>query len=648
MAYDQTAKDILRLIGGEKNVESAAHCATRLRLVLADDKLAQKDELEKLSDVKGVFSSAGQYQIILGQGTVNKVYEEFAKLGNFTGSADDAKRAAMKKMNPIQRFARTLSNIFVPIIPAIVASGLLMGLLGLGSRFEWWSSDSALFTMLDMFSNAAFVFLPVLIAFSAAREFGGNPYLAAALGAIMIHPNLQNAWTLGDGIKESIDLFGIQVSMVGYQGTVLPVLIAVWLMTKLERAVRKVVPNVLDILLTPFITLMVSAFFTLLVIGPIGRLLGDGLSMGLQFIYNAGALFAGLIFGALYPLIVITGVHHSFHAVEAGLLANPNIGVNFLLPIWSMANVAQGGAAFAVWLRTRSPKMKSVALPAGISALLGITEPAIFGVNLRYGKPFIAALIGGSAGGAVVAGMRVGMTGVGVTGIPGTAIVRPDDMLWYLIGFAVAVAVGFIMTLILGFDRGADDEAEADVAATTAQAAPAIGVAEPAEVTTAAAVDGSAVAVATGTTTILAPASGKVISLDDVPDPTFSQRMMGDGLAVEVSEGRIVAPVDGEISALFPTGHAIGITTASGVELLIHIGLETVSLEQGTFTPHVEQGDEVKAGDLLVTFDLDDVSGKVPSMATPIIVTNGDDVGELHLGPVGETITAGQELYTVG
>jgi len=452
MDYSEIAKQILEAIGGEENIDSAAHCATRLRLVLKDNDKADKDKVEEIPVVKGAFINSGQFQIIIGQGTVNKVYAEMTKEGDVSEvSTGEAKKAAMKNLNPLQRFARMLSNIFVPIIPAIVASGLLMGFLGMAKTYHWVNPDSGLLTLLDMFSNAAFVFLPVLIAFSAAKQFGANPYLAAALGAIMIHPALQNAWTMGEGIKNTIEVFGLNVGMVGYQGTVLPVLVAVWVMGYIERSLRKVVPNVLDIIVTPFLTILISGFITLIAIGPAMRFIGDGIGLSLQAIYNVGGPIAGLLFGGLYSTIVITGVHHSFHAIEAGLLSNPKIGINFLLPIWSMANVAQGGAALAVYFKTKNTKLKAISLPAATSCLLGITEAAIFGVNLRLVKPFIAAAIGGALGGAYVVATKVGMIGLGLTAIPGASIVESGSLMHYIIGLVIAFGGAFIGTWLIGF-----------------------------------------------------------------------------------------------------------------------------------------------------------------------------------------------------
>jgi len=457
--HKETAANILRLVGGEQNIISAAHCATRLRLVLKNQGLADKAGVDALDDVKGSFLNGGQFQIVLGQGLVNRVHQALVDLGGIKAvSTSQAKDDAAVNQNVLQRGARTLSNVFVPIIPVIVACGLLMGALGTAKTMHWLTGESALFQLLDVFSNTAFVFLPILVAFSAAREFRTNVFLAAALGGILIHPALQNAWTVGGGIQGYWDLFGIPVAKLGYQGTVLPILIAVWVMSHIERGVRKLVPDILDIILTPFLTLLISGFVALTVIGPAGRLLGDAISLGLQGVYSHAGFLAGAVFGGVYSAIVITGVHHSFHAIEAGLLANPAIGVNFLLPIWSMANVAQGGAAFAVFFRTRDAKLRQVALPAAVSCLLGITEAAIFGVNLRLVRPFIAAAVGGAIAGAYVVFMKVGMTAVGVTGLPGVAIVNSPSIIHYLVGMLIAFSVAFVGCWLFGLKSTETDK----------------------------------------------------------------------------------------------------------------------------------------------------------------------------------------------
>lgn len=449
MDFDKIARELLPLLGGRENIASAAHCATRLRLVMVDDEKVQKDAIEAIDGVKGCFRNAGQMQIIFGSGIVNKVHAAFIKVAGINESSkSEAADIAAKKLNPLQRIARILSNIFVPIIPAIVASGLLMGLLGMVKTYGWVDASSALFIMLDMCSSAAFIILPILIGFTAAREFGGNPYLGATLGGILTHPALTNAWGVASGFH-TMNFFGLEIAMIGYQGTVFPVLLAVWFMSHCEKTLRKFIPNALDIILTPFLTVVISGFVALLIIGPAGRGLGEGISLVLSTLIAHAGWLAGLLFGGLYSVIVITGVHHSFHAIEAGLLGNPSIGVNFLLPIWSMANVAQGGACLAVWFKTRDVRTRSIVLPSAFSAMLGITEAAIFGINLRFIKPFIAGLIGGAVGGAWVVAMHVNMVAVGLTALPGLAIVQSSSMLNYLIGMAIAFVTAFVLSLLL-------------------------------------------------------------------------------------------------------------------------------------------------------------------------------------------------------
>ncbi|TDL79137.1 sucrose-specific PTS transporter subunit IIBC [Peribacillus frigoritolerans] len=452
MNYKDAAEKIVPLLGGKENIISATHCATRLRLVLQDESKADKAEIEEVEGVKGAFASSGQFQIIFGTGNVNKVYEQLQPmLGRMDTDHVSHAEAVKQKMNPFARFAKTLSNIFVPIIPAIVASGLLMGLLGMMKAFEWVSTDSPFIVLLDMFSSAAFIILPILIGVSASREFGANPYLGAVIGGILTHPALLNPWGLAEAKPEYLNFAGMDIAMLGYQGTVIPILLAVYVMSKIEKGLRKIVPNSIDLLVTPFLTIISTGFIALIAIGPIGRGLGTLITTTLTYVYDTAGFMAGLIFGGTYSLIVLTGVHHSFHAIEAGLLAD--LGKNYLLPIWSMANVAQGGAGLAVFFMTKRAKTKEIALPGAFSAFLGITEPVIFGVNLRYRNPFIGGMIGGALGGAYVVFTNVAANAYGLTGIPMIAIVAPfgtSAIINYLIGFVIAVAGAFIATLLLG------------------------------------------------------------------------------------------------------------------------------------------------------------------------------------------------------
>jgi len=480
MDYKGIAEQILAGVGGPSNVASYAHCATRLRLVLNDDSKIDKRAVEAIPAVAGSFSAGGQYQVILGPGTVNKVHDELAKAGGIQeASMEDVKRAAAKHMNPAQRAVKLLSDIFVPLIPALVASGLMMGLFNLLAQpglWPWlgddenligqWPAVADLATIINLFANAAFVFLPVLIAFSAAKVFGANQYLGAVIGMIMVHPDLVNAWAQGQAALEGAiptwSLFGLEVQQIGYQGTVLPVLVAVWFLSVVEKWLRKRMPTVLDMLFTPLLAVIATGFATILVIGPAMRWVGELVSDFFINLLDFGGPVAGFIMGGTYSLLVITGLHHSFHAVELGLLADPEVGANPLLPIWSMSNVAQGGAALAAYflIRRRATKIKDIAIPSSVSAFLGITEPALFGVNLRLLTPFLGALIGGACAGAWVVATDVTMTSIGATGVPGIALVTPEKIPQYLIGMAISISVAMAATYAITRTRGFAKEAE--------------------------------------------------------------------------------------------------------------------------------------------------------------------------------------------
>ncbi|MGL6229561.1 MAG: sucrose-specific PTS transporter subunit IIBC [Culicoidibacterales bacterium] len=461
MNYQAIAEQTLKALGGKDNIISAAHCATRLRLALKDSKLVDEQALNDLEQVKGAFESAGQYQIIFGPGIVNKVHEQFVKLtGIEHASTSDVKAASEQNLSPFQKFFKMISDIFVPIIPALVAAGLLMGLNNLLTQpglfndtlalIEMFPDFAGLASLVNIFANSAFVFLPVLLGFTAAKRFGGNPILGAVVGMIMVHPDLLNAWNYGkpDQIANVIDVFGVQLELIGYQGTVLPILVSAWIMSKIEITLHKYVPNVIDLLVTPFLTVLLTGFIIFFVIGPVTRGVGDAVAMGLVWMYNTFGAIGGAVLGGSYSSIVLTGMHHSFHGFEAQLLADPSIQANFLLPIWSMANVAQGGAALGMFFVLKNTKMKSLALPSAFSAILGITEPALFGINLKLRYPFLAAAIGGAVGGAWITWTKTMMVGVGATGIPGIPLVQVGALGNYLIGLALAVGVAMILSIV--------------------------------------------------------------------------------------------------------------------------------------------------------------------------------------------------------
>lgn len=449
MNYKKSAEEILQAIGGKDNIHSMTHCATRLRLVLNDESQVDEAALSEMEVVKGTFSTGGQYQIIIGSGTVNKVYNELEKVAGKADTSHESEEEPQRKqhMNPIQRFVKLLSDIFVPIIPAIVAGGLLMGLNNIltapglfydkQSLIEVHDQFAGLAGMINIFANAPFTLLPILIGFSAAKRFGGNAFLGAALGMILVHPDLMNAYEYPKALEAGKaiphwDLFDLKINQVGYQGQVLPMLVAAYILAKIERGLRKITPTVLDNLLTPLLSIFITAFLTFLFVGPITRTIGYWISDGLTWLYDIGGAIGGLIFGLLYAPIVITGMHHSFIAIETQLIADSSsTGGSFIFPIATMSNVAQGAAALAAFFIVKeNKKLKGVASAAGISALLGITEPAMFGVNLKLRYPFIGAIIGSGIGAAYISFFKVKAIALGTAGIPGFISISATNGGW--------------------------------------------------------------------------------------------------------------------------------------------------------------------------------------------------------------------------
>ena len=620
MDYRESAKQVFELIGGKSNLISAAHCATRLRLVVADESVCKKGAIENVDGVKGVFSASGQLQIIFGTGTVNKVYEEFIAVAGITAaSKDEVKQAAAKKGNPFQRAIKALGDVFVPIIPAIVASGLLMGLLEGICKVYPSLAGSGTYTILHLMSSAAFTFLPVLIAFSAAKVFGGNPFLGAVIGMVMIHPDLLNAWSVAgaESIPTASVWFGLyNINLTGYQGHVIPVVIAVFFMSKLEKKLHKIVPEMFDLFVTPLVTVLVTGYVTLTVFGPVFSLLENGVLEGVKFLitipFGIGSFFAG----AVYAPTVVAGVHHMYNALEAGLLSSA--GINTWMPIATAANVAQGGAALAIAMKTKNKKVKELALPASLSAFLGITEPVIFGVNLRFMKSFIAGCIGGACGAMVSGILGVGASAYGITGLFGFLITT--DYVWqYALVILVAAAVAFFLSWSLFHDekeekeeKEANDKKDADNKSHT----------------------------------VYSPLSGTVIPMTEVKDPTFAAEVLGKGAAVVPSEGKVFSPCDGTVVTIFETCHAIGLMSGDGTEILIHVGLDTVQLGGKHFTPHVKSGDTVKKGDLMLEFDAEAIQAAGYDITTPVIISNSYAYPSVAMSAEG-TVRAGDVLITV-
>ena len=630
MDYKQTAAEILTQIGGRENLVSAAHCATRLRLVIADNAKCSKQALEDVDGVKGVFEASGQLQLIIGTGTVNKVYDEFIALaGVSAASKEDVKRAAASKGNPFQRFIKTLGDIFVPIIPAIVASGFLMGIMEslnflINNGYLSLSTESALFVLANMFSNTAYVFLPVLIGFSAAKVFGGNPFLGGVIGMIMVHPNLQNAWTMTGGVEQYLDVFGLwQVPYVGYQGHVISVMIAVFVMCAIEKALHKRVPAMLDLFVTPLVSVFVTGFLTMTIIGPVFNMVESSIISGIQALIAIPFGIGSLLMGALYAPTVVSGIHHMYSIIDLGQIQQ--FGLTYWLPLASAANIAQGAAALAVALKTRDSKLKSMALPSSLSAFMGITEPAIFGVNMRFFKPFICACIGGGLGAMFASISGLGASGTGVTGIFGILLCLHAPVK-YILMFVIAAASSFALTWLFGYKD--TPRTETNAPSSSATAAPV----------------SSPTPVSSSIPEVRAPLTGKAVTLQETGDETFAQELLGKGCAIEPSEGLVTAPFDGEVTVLM--GHAVGLMGSNGVEILVPVGIDTVRLEGKHYTPYVKEGDQVRAGQKLLGFDIAAIQKEGYRTITPVIVTNSDDFASVQ-AKTGVQVRTLDELITI-
>lgn len=628
MDYRKTAREIYEHVGKKENIISAAHCATRLRLVIADNEKADKDAVENINGVKGVFFAQGQMQIILGTGVVNKVYDEFIQIAGISESSkEELKQVAASRANPFQRLIKTLGDIFVPIIPAIVASGFLMGIMEalnfmVNNGYLNIDTSGSIYTFAQLFSNTAYTFLPILIAYSAGKVFGANPYLAAVIGMIMIHPNLQNAWTVAtEGVQATQKVwFGLySIDMVGYQGHVIPVVIAVWVLAQIEKKLHKIVPAMLDLFVTPLVSVFVTGYLTLSIIGPIFVTIENGLLDGIQYLIALPFGIGSFIMGAFYAPTVVAGVHHMYTIIDLGQIAK--FGMTFWLPLASAANLAQGGAALAVALKTKDQKIKSMAVPSALSACMGITEPAIFGVNLRLGKPFVMACIGGACGALFASVTALGATGTGVTGIFGILLCL-NQPLSYLLMMAISIGVAFVLTWMFGYkDSVSETCQEAEKEKTQGEKAEA----EKLEIQES----------VTGEILLDSHMEGEAIPMSEVKDETFAAEVLGKGIAIIPKKGEVTAPCDAVVETVFATRHAIGLKADHGVEILIHVGINTVELGGKFYTSHVTEGDRVRTGQVMLTFDMEKIKEAGYDVTTPMIVTNSDDYQEIRILKTG-------------
>lgn len=623
MDHRKVAQEVIQAVGRD-NLVAAAHCATRLRLVLKDDGKVNQAALDANPDVKGTFKTNGQYQVIIGPGDVNNVYAEMIKeTGLSELSTEDLKKVVEKdqKFNPVMAFIKLLSDIFVPIIPALVAGGLLMalnnfltspGLFGPKSVVEMAPGIAGASEMIQVMSAAPFIFMPILVGMSAAKRFGANQFLGAAIGMIMTTPGLLpgHHWVL----------FGLKVSQNNYYYQVIPVLAAVWILSVLEKWFHKRLPAAVDFTFTPLLSVIITGFLTFIVVGPVMREVSDLITNVIVWLYNTTGFIGMGLFGAVYSPIVLTGLHQSFPAIETQLISAFRNGTgfgDFIFVVASMANVAQGAATFAVWTLTKDKKMKGLSSSAGVSALLGITEPALFGVNLKLKFPFFCALAGSCVAAAFAGLTRVIAVSLGSAGFLGFLSINAKSIPMYVVAELISFAVAFALTYMYGkrhselVDPQPVMTAADQVAQDTAAAQVVADMALNDEVVT-------------------APVAGQAESLTAVNDPVFSTKAMGNGAAIIPSSNQIVAPVDGEITVAYETKHAYGLKSDDGAEVLIHIGIDTVNLKGDHFTSAVQQGQHVKQGDVLGTADIDAIKQAGYDPTVMVVITNTNNYANVE------------------
>lgn len=633
--YEKISIELTRLVGGKENIQGVAHCATRLRIVLKDNDIADLKAIEDVDLAKGVFVAGDQVQIIFGAGLVNDVYEVFAEHNNMKNmSLSDLKTVANKKMNPLQRIIKALSDVFVDIMPGILAAALLTGLSGVLGNLDFVKSNDTLYginRLINISSGAIFGFLPLAVAYSACKRFGGRPILGIVIGCIMLSDSLANAYSAAQGTAEvtTLHIFGMGVELVGFQGGIIVALLMGFVTAKLDLFFEKKVPEVIRLLVSPLLTTLVGALLLFTVIGPVGRGLSSGITNALVWMTQNLGVAGYAVFSGLQQLVVITGLHHIFGAIEAQLLADT--GRNFLNPLMSVAIIAQGGAVLGYLLMHRkNVKTRELCIPSFISVLFGITEPALFGINLRYRFPIIGGCIGGALGGVVVYMTDLAAVGFGTTVLPGIALADPagNGYVNYIIAHAAAIAGGFIMTLVLGKFM---DKTPADAVPSGTQGLPDAGQ----RGTDAAQGCQEAEPESPAEEIFYGYANGQLIAMEDVKDETFANKVLGEGVAVLPTDGRVYAPADGMVMSVFDTKHAICFASRYGTEILIHIGVDTVNLQGKYFTAHVKDGDMVKKGQLLIEFDKEQIEKAGYDTAIPMIFTDLPEEKTLEVSAPG-------------
>ncbi|WP_340400153.1 beta-glucoside-specific PTS transporter subunit IIABC [Paenibacillus sp. FSL H8-0079] len=628
------AKNVLDLVGGEQNISGLTHCATRLRFVLKDDNKADLKALDQLEGVLKAQNSGGQIQVVIGA-KVDAVYSELKNLtsdhiGELTESTDSGPK---KRRNPVNVVLETIAGIFTPVLPALVGCGMIKCLATVITAMGYLEGSGFL-TIINMIGDCIFYFMPFFLAVSAANRFKTNPYLAVALAAGLMHPTILNAAAqIAETGVNSIDFLGMPILLMKYSSSVIPIILAVWIMSYVYPIVNRVIPKFLQVLLTPMIVLFIMIPVELIVLGPVGSYIGDWLTNGINSLFSTAGVLAGAILGFFKPIMVMFGMHYAIMPIQVQQVAT--LGATVLLPTALAANLAQAGAAFGVFVLTKSKTMKSAAASSGFTALFGITEPAIYGVTLKYKRPFFAGCLAGGLVGGFYSLVHTTANAISLPGVLAIGTYTSDRYMYVVIGCIAAVVLGFVFTLLAGIKEDTDGNKSKQQATNKVNSNQTVVATE---------VTPASVSSQTSTSSdmlIVSPMTGEIKPISEVEDQAFAQELMGKGIAIVPTDGKVYAPFDGVVEALYRTKHAIGLKATNGVEILIHIGVDTVSLKGKYFNAHIEQGQTIKAGDLLVEFDPEGITSAGYNTITSIVVTNlqqyGDVLTTATSGPIRES-----------
>lgn len=615
--YQKLASEILAQVGGQENVSALTHCMTRLRFTLKDESKADANVVRNIEGVTGCVSQGGQFQVIIGT-HVEEVYEEIAPIGG--ESSNDDNNNSQDGKGAVSKILDTIAGCFTPVIGALAGAGMVKAMLSLLSVLGWIDTSGQTYTILNTIGDSVFYFLPFILAVSSAKKFKTNPYIAMAMAGVLLHPNISAFKDAG----EAVHFLGIPVVLASYSSSVIPILLIVWLQSYIEKFVKKITPNMIKIFFVPMVVMLICAPVGLIAFGPLGTIIGDVLASFLTWLESYGSWIVPTLIGCLCPLLVMTGMHYSLIPIryaQMGMLGYES----FLMPAMLVSNVCQGAASLAVGIKTKNKDLKTVATSSGFTALLGITEPALYGVNMKLKTPLYSTMIGGAVGGFYVGLMGVRNYASGGTSLLGLPTFIGENTMHSIIhesiGIAIGFAVTFIVTMIIGIKENEEKEADKPVSNESNLPTPTNSV-------------------------VKAPIQGEVFELSAVKDEVFSSEMMGKGVAILPEQGRVVSPIKGTVSMVFETKHAIGLVSEDGVEVLIHVGMDTVQLKGEHFTSHVKQGDSINVGDLLVEFDKEAIADKGYELLTPIVITNSGQYADVF-GNVSQSVKETDDLITV-